>query len=121
METEKIAEEISEVIMTENYQNYDRHSTTDLGSSDNFKQNNYQYMHTHICTHTIHVDIVTNARTYIHINASHTYARVRARTHTHTHTHTHCCTTRGFSVPPTVKGCVEVAQKIPTVSVIVSS
>ena len=46
--------------MTENYQNYDRHSTTDLGSSDNFKQNNYQYMHTHICTHT----------------------------HTHTHTHT---------------------------------
>ena len=85
------------------------------------RHTSYTHMHTHICTHTIHVDIVTNARTYIHINASHTYARVRARTHTHTHTHTHCCTTRGFSVPPTVKGCVEVAQKIPTVSVIVSS
>ena len=62
---QKIEEEISEVIMTENYQNYNRHSTTNLGSSDNFKQNNYQHMHTHILTHT-----------YTH-------------THTHAHTHTH--------------------------------
>ena len=60
METEKTAEEISEVIMTENYQNYDRHCITDLGRSDNFKQNNY-----YTCTHTY------------------------AHTHIHTHTHTH--------------------------------
>ena len=63
METEKTAEEISEVIMTENYQNYDRHCITDLGRSDNFKQNNY-----YTCTHT--------------------YAHTHIHTHTHTHTHT---------------------------------
>ena len=59
---QKRAEEIFEVIITKNYQNYDRHSTTNLGSSDNLKQNNYQHMYTHIRTHTY--------------------------THTYTHTHT---------------------------------
>ena len=58
---QKRAEEISEVIITKNYQNYDRHSTTNLGSSDNFKQNNYQHMYTHIRTHTY-----THTYTYTH-------------------------------------------------------
>ena len=82
-------------------------------------------------THTIHVDIVTHACTYIHVNAgthihiqthrNTTYTHTQTHAHTHTHTRTHRCTTRGFSVPPAVKGCVEVAQKIPSVSAIVSS